>query len=110
MGWDWAISLMPYGPTLQKHRMFLHQFLNRNVMGCHHNNLVLETHQMVLSLIDSPDKHLEHVQRYSYIQRYQTYFLRTDGRAMGAIIMMIVYGHKGISLYDQMRYIFSSCL
>ncbi|KIM89841.1 hypothetical protein PILCRDRAFT_812637 [Piloderma croceum F 1598] len=77
MGWDWSISLMPYGPTLQKRRMFLHQFLNRNVMGRHHNNLAMETHQMVLSLIDSPDNYLAHVRR-----------------ATGAIIMMIAYGHK----------------
>jgi hypothetical protein len=71
MGWDWSISLMPYGPTLQKRRMFLYQFLNRNVMELHHNNLALETHQMVLSLIDSPDNYLAHVRRYSSIQHQQ---------------------------------------
>jgi hypothetical protein len=99
MGWDWSLSLMPYGPRLQKRRMFLHQFLNRNVMERHHNNLALETHQMVLSLIDSPDNYLDHVRRYGSIQRFSSSNISgTNGRATGAIIMMIAYGHKGISL------------
>jgi hypothetical protein len=61
--------MMPYGPILQKRRMLLHRFLNRNVMERHHNNLALETHQLILGLIDSPDKYLEHnMRRYSSIQ------------------------------------------
>jgi hypothetical protein len=68
MGFDWAITTMPYGPTLQKRRMLLHRFLSRNVMERHRSNLALETHQLVLGLIDSPDNYFNHVRRYNSIQ------------------------------------------
>jgi hypothetical protein len=88
---------MPYGPTLQKRRMLLHRFLSRSVMERHHDNVALETHQLVLGLIDSPDNYFNHVRRYSSIRHSQATSLQINGRAMAAIIMMIAYGHKGIS-------------
>jgi len=63
--------MIPYGPILQKCRMLLHRFLNCNVRERHHNNLALETHQLILGLIDSPGKYLEHMRRYSSIQPSQ---------------------------------------
>ncbi|KIM73756.1 hypothetical protein PILCRDRAFT_828807, partial [Piloderma croceum F 1598] len=83
MGWDWSLTSMPYGPRLQKHRMFMRQFLHRPIMKRHQGILALETHRLIVSLIDSPDKYLDHVRR-----------------ATVAIIMMIAYGHEVRSLDD----------
>ncbi|KIM86358.1 hypothetical protein PILCRDRAFT_65238 [Piloderma croceum F 1598] len=83
MGFDWAISTMPYGPTLQKCRMLLHQFLSRNVMEHHHNNIVLETHQLVLGLIDSLDNYFNHMRRYSSIHHSQANSLQINVNSLG---------------------------
>jgi len=64
MEWDWSLTAMPYGPRLQKHRMFMRQFLHRPAIKRHQGFLALETHRLVASLIDSPDKYSDHVRRY----------------------------------------------
>ncbi|KIM77529.1 hypothetical protein PILCRDRAFT_825308 [Piloderma croceum F 1598] len=76
MGWDWGLNVMPLGPRLHKHRMFLRQFLHRNAMKRNHNILTLETHQLAAGLLNSPDNYLYHVRR-----------------ATAAIIMKIAYGY-----------------
>jgi hypothetical protein len=97
MGWDWTIGLMHYGSRLQKHRMLLRQFLHRTAMKRHHGILALETHRLVASLIESPDKYLDHVRRYGFPVSYEPDLYKFTDRATVAIIMMICYGHEGIS-------------
>jgi len=70
MGWDWALTFMPYGPRLQKQRMLLRKFLHRSVMKRHHGILELEAHRLITGLFYSPDNYLNHVRRYSPPQRF----------------------------------------
>jgi hypothetical protein len=102
MGWDWGLNVMPLGPRLHKHRMFLRQFLHRNAMKRNHNILTLETHQLAAGLLNSPDNYLYHVRRYSSHHSIIETFYELSGRATAAIIMKIAYGYDGILSLDQM--------
>jgi hypothetical protein len=101
MGWDWGLSLMPYGSTMKKHRMFLHQFLHRTAMKRHQGILTLETHRLIAGLSDSPENYLNHVRRYSSLILAKAKRFTNCGRATAAIIMKITYGHESMSSRNQ---------
>jgi hypothetical protein len=101
MGWDWGLTLMSYGSTMQKHRMFLHQFLHRTAMKRQHGILTLETHRLMASLSDSPENYLDHVRRYSSSILNQVKHFTNCDRATAATIMKITYGHEGTSSRNQ---------
>ncbi|KLO11753.1 cytochrome P450 [Schizopora paradoxa] len=84
--WDWLIALMPYGDAWRKHRSFLHNFLEPpGVLG--YKDIQYKTSLKLLKrLLHEPLQFERHI--------------RTS---IGAMIMMIAYGHEveqAVSLFS----------
>ncbi|KAF8481476.1 cytochrome P450 [Gautieria morchelliformis] len=85
MGWEWALSLMPYGNRFLTHRKIVQQQFQANVVVQSHQPIITaETRTLLASLASSPEdfvNHIEHTAR--------------------SIIVMATYGHRVIPQNDE---------
>ncbi|KAH9855895.1 cytochrome P450 [Lenzites betulinus] len=59
-GWDWMITVLPYGPDLKRHRKAFHQHFNSTIVPSYRDLQKNEAHRFALRLIQDP----ENFQRY----------------------------------------------
>ncbi|KAH9834412.1 cytochrome P450 [Rhodofomes roseus] len=85
MGFDLAMSIMPYGDQWRRHRKwFAAAFLDKKALDSYVPIQQRETHKLLAGLLESPDAFPAHVKRY-----------------IGALMMEIAYGHGVTSLDDE---------
>ncbi|KZT67723.1 cytochrome P450 [Daedalea quercina L-15889] len=85
MGFDLAMSIMPYGEKWRQHRRwFAAAFLDKKALESYVPIEQRETHKLLAGLLGSPDAFLAHIKRY-----------------VGALMMEIAYGHEVTSLEDE---------
>ncbi|KAF9041585.1 cytochrome P450 [Panaeolus papilionaceus] len=60
LGWDYNFALYPYGDTWRAHRRISHQVLKPEATHRYHPIQVKKVHDMMLGLLDHPEKFAEH--------------------------------------------------
>lgn len=62
-GWEWAFTLMPYGPIWRRRRKELHKFFHPNAIMQYIPLQQREAVKFVKKLLDRPDTFLQHVRQ-----------------------------------------------
>ncbi|KAF7329552.1 hypothetical protein MKEN_00218100 [Mycena kentingensis (nom. inval.)] len=76
-GWEWAVSLMPYGDYWRKHRKMMHESFNIVVAKQFRPQLVSAAHRLIARLIGEPERVLDELRLMS-----------------GSFILDVAYGIK----------------
>ena len=64
MQWGWMTNLKPYGDDLQRHRTFLHKYLQLSAVSNYHAVQLEMAHRLLEKLLDSPKDFMHHIRRY----------------------------------------------
>ncbi|OCH90107.1 cytochrome P450 monooxygenase [Obba rivulosa] len=85
MGWDSAITHMPYNDRFRKHRKWIQDAIqSKSALLSFRSLQYRETYTFLTSITESPDEFMSHIRRFA-----------------AALIMEITYGHTITSLNDQ---------
>jgi cytochrome P450 len=61
MGWDFAISLMPYGQKWRTHRRVFHQMFRGDAIVKYHPVLLSKIHNLLRHFAEDPNDFREHI-------------------------------------------------
>ncbi|KAH9916791.1 cytochrome P450 [Fomitopsis serialis] len=84
MGFDLAMSIMPYGEQWRRHRRWFAAAFVDKKLESYVPIQQRETHRLLVGLLESPDAFLALIKRY-----------------VGALMMEVAYGHEVTSLDDE---------
>jgi cytochrome P450 len=83
MGWDWVLSLMPYGPRWRRHRAKFQKHFHINLSPVYHPIQVQESHMLLRNLLTNSDNFNQHIRR-----------------AAAAIVLKVAYGYDVADEHD----------
>ncbi|KAF7325230.1 Cytochrome P450 [Mycena kentingensis (nom. inval.)] len=92
-GWDWAISLMPYGETWRKHRKMMHESFNVVVAKQFRPQLIKSTNALLERLVGESDRVLDELRLMA-----------------GSFILDVAYGIKVKSTDDPYMHIVETAM
>ncbi|KIM73495.1 hypothetical protein PILCRDRAFT_802518 [Piloderma croceum F 1598] len=83
MGWDWALTMMPYGPRWRRHRTKFQKHFHASLSPLYQPTQMAEAHTLLRNLLTNPDDFNHYIRR-----------------AAAAIILNITYGYSVADEHD----------
>ncbi|EJD06677.1 cytochrome P450 [Fomitiporia mediterranea MF3/22] len=88
MGWEFALSLLRYGPRFRKQRRIYHQYFNPQAISAFSPTRDRELRKFLQHLVSSPDNFFMHIRRQVIL-----FFI-------SGMIVSITYGHEVVTEPD----------
>ena len=102
MGWEWALSLLPYGQKWRAQHRIFHQYFHIDTVNSYHGIQLFGTRKTLLQLIQSPHEFDKHIQE-SVCHILTASLLSSGTRFFTSAILKIVYdielGHSANRSY-----------
>ena len=93
MGFDWALSLMPYGTSWRQHRKVFHQYFYPNAAAEYIPKQLSEARKTLLRIVERPEEFRDHIRLYVSLDSMGPFILFLPSY-FSASILNIVYGIK----------------
>ena len=94
MGFEWAFSLMPYGPSWREHRKIFHQHFYPNAVAAYVPKQLAEARKTLLRIAEHPEEFRDHIRLYALPLYSITTLSLLVYSYFAASILNIVYGIK----------------
>ena len=100
MGWDWALTMMPYGPRWRRHRTKFQKHFHASLSPLYQPTQMAEAHTLLRNLLTNPDDFNHYIRRFEQGISLRINSWPSIHRAAAAIILNITYGYSVADEHD----------
>lgn len=92
-GFEWASSLVPYGPRFRLHRRIYHQVFHAGAAGSYRPKQLQKAYEMLTHILQEPADFAEHVDMFVGRYRYPSMSDMLSCRFSTSVVMSVAYGY-----------------